>query len=145
MRFLGIDYGTKKIGLSISDETAAFAFPKAIIPNTGDSISAIKKICDDEEVSEIVLGESYNYEGQANAVMKNIEAFKENLEKILGLPVWYEREFMTSIEARRQGSEGKSIFNARKTKAPAQGNVDDSAAALILQRYLDRKNKKLEL
>jgi RNase H-fold protein (predicted Holliday junction resolvase) len=72
--------------------------------------------------------------------MGSIEEFKHNLEAELELPVYLQKEFMTTIEAR--GREGKEINNARKTQKEKSSQVDASAAALILQRYLDKKNQK---
>jgi RNase H-fold protein (predicted Holliday junction resolvase) len=70
--------------------------------------------------------------------MGSIEEFKRNLEGELDLPIYFEKEFMTSIFAR--GNDGKKDNNARKEKKDNNKKIDDSAAALILQRYLDRKN-----
>ena len=57
MRFLGIDYGTKKIGLALSDESACFAFPHSILKfTTSQVVRNIKKICDENNVTKIILG-----------------------------------------------------------------------------------------
>jgi putative Holliday junction resolvase len=126
MKYLGIDYGTKKIGLATSDESGTLAFPAAIIPNSDQAISQIKKLCADEKVGSIVIGESATLEGQPNPIMALISDFKMKLKE-LGLPVESEREFLTTVEARRY----------------QEGEVDSSAAALILQRYLDKLKFKL--
>ena len=103
MKILGVDFGTKRIGIAISDETAAFAFPKAIMPHDGKLIALIRKM----------LGE---------------ERFN--------LPVIMEKEFMTSMHV-SQAFGQKPV--ARQVKQERGEKRDDSAAALILQRYLDRK------
>lgn len=138
MRFLGIDYGSKRVGLSLSDEDGRMAFPYKIIGNNLELVDAIHNICGEEEISAIVLGESHDLSGKPNKIMGSIEEFKRNLEGELDLPIYFEKEFMTSLFAR--GNDGKKENNARKEKKTDSKKIDDSAAALILQRYLDRKN-----
>lgn len=138
MRYLGIDYGSKRVGLALSDIEGQMAFPYKIIPNNIELIDTIHNICGAEEAGAIVLGESKDLFGKPNKIMGSIEEFKKNLEGELNLPVYFEKEFMTTIEAR--GREGKSINDARKVKKGKKVNVDASAAALILARFLDRKN-----
>lgn len=140
MRYLGIDYGSKRVGLSLSDEEGKMAFPYKILKNDLGLVDAIHNICGTEEVSAIVLGESQDLSGKPNKIMGSIEEFKRNLEGELDLPIYFEKEFMTTIEAR--GREGKEGNNARKIKKEEQKRIDDSAAALILARYLDKINNK---
>ena len=128
MRYLGIDYGTKNVGIALSDDTATLAFPKAVLPNTGTLANEIQELCTSEHVDTIVLGESKDFQGNANPVMKDIDVFKNEIEKLCGIPVKLEPEFLTSSEAARQSKE-ESMHDAR-------------AAALILQRYLDRKKNE---
>ena len=138
MRYLGIDYGSKSVGLALSDEEGKMAFPYKIVPNDLTLVDTVHNICGQEEVSAIVLGESHDLSGQPNKIMGSIEEFKRNLEGELDLPIYFENEFMTTVEAR--GRVGKESKNDRKVKKGEQKRADDSAAALILARYLDRKN-----
>ena len=140
MRYLGIDYGSKRIGLSLSDEEGNMAFPYKIIKNDLELVDNIHNICGKEEVSAIVLGESTDLSDKPNKVMGCIEEFKRNLEGELDLPIYFEKEFMTTVEAR--GRAGKEVNNAKKVGKVKQAAADASAAALILARYLDRKNNK---
>ena len=124
MRILGIDYGSKRVGVAISDENRQFAIPVSVVLNTPTLVEEIEKLAIDNEAKEIVLGESMNYKGEPNDIHLQSIKFKEGLEK-KGFTVYFEPEFMTSIQAERlQGKNEKS---------------DASAAALILQSYLDRK------
>lgn len=126
MRILGIDYGTKRVGVAVSDEKRQFALPVSVVLNTPDLFAEIDKLARDYEVKEIVLGESRDYMGKPNAVFDDAEKFKKAMEG-KGYVVYMELEFMTSMQAERiQGKNDKS---------------DSSAAALILQSYLDRTNK----
>jgi putative Holliday junction resolvase len=124
MRLLGIDYGTKRVGIAVSDEAAQFALPFTVIVNTKTLVAEIAEIAEKNQVKEIVMGESKDYKGAANAIMADSLKLKEQLEA-KGFIVHLEPEFMTSVQAERfQGKNAKS---------------DSSAAALILQAYLDKK------
>jgi putative Holliday junction resolvase len=138
MRYLGIDYGSKRVGLSLSDEEGKMAFPYKIVLNNMELIDTIHNICGTEEVSIIVLGESHDLSGNPNKIMESIEEFKDKLNLEVRLPIYFQKEFMTSIFAR--GNDGKKENDARKVSKIKQVAADASASALILQRYLDRKN-----
>ena len=123
MRILGIDYGTKRVGIAVSDEARQFALPHSVILNSSHLIEEIEKIAADNGSKEIVLGESRNYKGEPNAIFKDVETFKAMLEE-RGFTIHRELEFMTSMQAGRlQGTHDK---------------IDASAAALILQSFLDK-------
>ena len=140
MRYLGIDYGSKRVGLSLSDEEGKMAFPYKILQNNLELVDTIHNICGTEEISAIVLGESNDLSGKPNKIMGSIEEFKRNLECELDLPIYFQKEFMTSVFAR--GNEGKIALSATRRRGGKMisSRVDSSAAALILQRYLDKKN-----
>jgi|SRR5581483_4145438 len=127
MRFLGIDYGAKRVGVAISDENGAFAFPLLVLQNSEKLIEEINEICKENSVSEIVVGQSLNFCQEENEIMKEINVFVKNLEKS-GLPVHLHPEFLTSVEAERL--QGKNDMH------------DASAAALILKNYIDTYARK---
>ncbi len=128
MRYLGIDYGTKRVGVAVSDESGTLAFPYAILDNGKGLVGEVKTICAHESVERIVVGESVDYKGKPNLVMKEADRFIAELKETVAIPVLSEREFLSTQQAR-------FFQNNRK-------RVDDSAAAIILQSYLDRKNNK---
>lgn len=136
MRYLGIDYGAKNVGLAVSDESGKIAFPETILANKNpaDLLEKIAKICAEKNVSKIVLGESINYQRQDNEIMGEIRKFKKNLENKLNLEIILEPEWLSSMLAKRapDGQLGTGRKIARSER------IDDSAAALILQTYLDR-------
>ncbi len=140
MKYLGIDYGAKRVGLAMSDDGGKIAFPYRVIGNNLELIDTIHNICGEENISAIILGESLDSSGNKNKVMGSIEELKKNLEMELDLPVDFEKEFMTSVHSGEQ--KFKNIFIARKIKKEKNEKDDSKAAALILQRYLDRKNLK---
>jgi len=144
-RFLGIDYGTKRIGVAISDENHALAFPKEIVLNDINTFKKLSDIIKKENVGKIVVGESVDFSGKLNALSGRIEVFILELKEKFNLPVYKQKEFLTSMEARKMGSNKKSFNRTQahsKVKQIKSGRVDASAAALILQRYLDRRSRQ---
>ncbi len=127
MRILGIDYGSKRIGLALSDEGRQFAMPLIVLNSTKNLLDEVLKIAKEKETTEIVMGESKNYKGEANVIMSESLEFKKQLETN-GLIVHLEPEFMTSANAER--FQGKHDM------------LDASAAALILQSFLDKERVK---
>lgn len=124
-RLLGIDYGTKRVGVAVSDEEGRIAFPKTILPNDTYLLGSITELCSEEKVQGIVLGESRDYKNDPNPLLDGIMLFKERLARATKLPIYLEPEFMTSAQATH--IQGKSA------------NIDASAAALILQSFIDRR------
>lgn len=129
MRYLGIDFGTKRIGIAISDDMATLAFPKAVLENNktqlGPSADTIYDMCKSEGVDTVILGESKNFKGEDNAVMEKVAKFKTELES-KGLTVIYVPELFSTVQAEQIQGKNKDL--------------DASAAAVILQSYLDRIN-----
>ncbi|MEN9524348.1 MAG: hypothetical protein RL536_417 [Candidatus Parcubacteria bacterium] len=124
MRIIGIDYGRKRIGVGVSDESCKFALPIVVVKNSDTALKEVIEIARQHEAKEIVIGESRNYKQQPNPIFEEADKFKKKLENA-GFIVYLELEFMTSVQAERlQGKNDKS---------------DASAAALILQSYLDKR------
>ncbi|MCH7597651.1 Holliday junction resolvase RuvX [Patescibacteria group bacterium] len=139
-KLIGIDYGEKKIGIALSDDDGAVAFPKEIIKNDDELVSYIADLAEKENISRIVIGQSTNYHGEDNPIMKRIHQFKEALEERLSVPIDFEVEFLTSAEAKRQPRES-DILRSRKPKV--RRHVDASAAAIILQSFLDKNRSNI--
>lgn len=136
MKYLGIDYGTKRIGLATSDTGGSLAFPHSTVKAGPNALQEIIEVIKKEGVEGIVVGESRNFKGEANKVMEDIEQFKADLEELASLPVAYEAEFLSSAAAARQfeGDFGRG-------DKPSQEKLDASAAAMILQSFLDRQKR----
>ncbi len=107
----------------MSDEGRRFALPLSVIANDSESVAKIIKIALDNEVREMVIGESRDYDGKPNDIFLDSIEFKEELEA-KGYTVHFEPEFLTSVQAEK--IQGKTDL------------VDASAAAIILQSYLDK-------
>ena len=123
-KIIGIDFGSKRVGIALSDESLKFALPLSVIINDSELLAKIQKIAIDNEVKEIVIGESKDYNGKPNPILLDSLEFKDKLEA-LNFVVHFEPEFMTSVQAERL--QGKNELS------------DASAAALILQSYLDKE------
>jgi putative Holliday junction resolvase len=124
MRYLGIDYGTKKIGLALSDEAGMMGFPYRIVPNDAMFFEMVRQLVAAESVGAVVIGDSLDFSGNENKVAAEARAFAAQLEAA-GITVFFEPEMLTTQEARRdiEGVRG-------------HGDVDASAAALILTSFL---------
>jgi len=144
-KILGIDYGTKRIGLAVSDENRTLAFPKEILINDENTFQNFARIIEKENIGEVVIGESVDFSGKLNALSARIEVFILEFKEKFNLPVYKQKEFLTSVEARRSpdAKAKASPSQARsRVKQIKSGRIDSSAAALILQRYLDKINQK---
>lgn len=133
MRYLGVDFGSKKIGLALSDESGAMGFPHSIISNTPKLIEELCALIAKENVGAVVIGESRNLAGGENPIAESARAFGAQITERAGVPVFFESEVFTSAEARR--APAKEPKSRAVKKYPA---VDASAAALILTSYLSR-------
>lgn len=128
MKYLGIDYGTKRVGLAISDENNKIAFPSAVIQNDSKILQNLKKILNENKIKKVIIGESQNYKMEDNEIMREILDLKEIIEKTMEKDVILHPEFMSSAQAEKIQGKNKMI--------------DASAAAIILQSYLDQENNK---
>lgn len=125
MRLIGIDFGMKRIGIALSDESGAIAFPHSVVENDRASIEAVARIVEDERAEKIVIGHSLDYKGKDNPIMEQACAFASLLEEKTGVPIAFESEVLTSREASHVQGEHEKI--------------DASAAAIILQSYIDKR------
>ena len=136
MKYLGIDFGTKRVGLAVSDDSATLARPHSVVKNTASLISDLETVIAKEGIGGIVVGSS-----AGNAVARDIEELVAQITLATFLPVEMMNEAFSSVEA--HGGKGKERMAARATKAPSKpADLDARAAAVILQRYLDKNSKK---
>jgi len=135
MKVLGIDFGTKRIGLSVSDDEGSFAFPLKTIENRHTAIEEITHIAKDRKVDFLVLGDPGKDPGVIHTRTKILE-FKDMLE-YAGWKVELQSEVMSSLFI-DQFLDKKPIANKRGNQQKEK-KKDESAAAIILQRYLDTK------
>jgi putative Holliday junction resolvase len=133
MRYLGVDYGSRRIGLALSDPPGKIAFPLEVVPATelGKAVEAIAQIARDNKADELVVGLPVNMNGTEGAAAAAARSFAARLRKRTGLPVhlWDERLSTASAEwAMREGN----LSQQRRAE-----RVDKVAAQMILQQFLD--------
>ena len=134
MRCLGIDYGTKRIGLAQGDEVGvATPLPALIDPDEKARWQKLGEVIQQRRVTDLVLGYPYNMDGSAGFKAKEVDTFAARLKAQFGLPVHLVDETLTSAEAE------SSIAKKDRRGLRQSGLVDSRAACLILQDYLDQK------
>ena len=138
MRYLGLDLGSRTLGIAISDQSGTIARSLRIIRNEENYdllISEIKKIIEEEKVDAIVLGYPKNMNNSIGIKAKLSETFKEKLEKNCNLNVYLQDERLTTKQA-------TDILISNNTSRKKRKKVIDSmAATIILQSYLDKRGK----
>ncbi|HUF61083.1 MAG TPA: Holliday junction resolvase RuvX [Verrucomicrobiales bacterium] len=134
-RLLGIDFGTARIGLALSDELGLLARPLETVPagtSHPHSLDRIARAVADHGVAAIVLGVPYLLDGRSGEAARRALAFAETLRKRFpNLPVHLVDERLSTVEARRL------LQQSRRPEAGIRALLDQTAAAAILQDYLN--------
>ena len=125
MKYIGIDYGSKNIGLASSDTDGALAFPHKVIPNDSKALAYVAQLIMDNPIEGIAMGDTHAGAGAENKITPAARKFAESLEKKTGMIVEFVPESWSSFEAARY--------------APTDNHDDSVAAAIILQRYIDMR------
>lgn len=137
MRILGIDFGTKTIGLSVSDETGLIAHGIGIIKRKDrlHDLGELQKKIDDYKIERIIVGLPKNMDGSLGKSANQVLEFVENLKNSFSVSIdtWDER--LSTIEAERV------LLTANMSRQKRKKVVDKMAATIILQGYLDHMNK----
>ena len=135
---LGIDFGQVRIGLAISDELRLLAHPLETIPANKDSAKRIAQIVQDRKIDRVVIGIPRHMSGQIGESAQRALDFAAQLQQKLhcAIETWDER--LTTVEANR------ALAAAGKKTRQTRNFVDQVAAQMILQGYLDRENVRIE-
>ena len=133
MRILAIDHGTKRMGIAISDELGMIAQPLEFIPAEplADFLARLKEILGEKQVELILVGMPRNMNGSYGPAALKVQEFVAMLKDAVTIPIQTLDERLTSVQAHRFLSEAEVSGRQRK------GKVDKSAAAILLQGYLD--------
>jgi putative Holliday junction resolvase len=139
-RVLGLDVGTKRIGVALSDSLGMIASPYQIVDSVGVKADAltISKLGESEEVEIYVVGMPYLMNGKVGGTGERIELFAKQLETLVQKPVHRFDERWTTAIAERALREGNLSRKARKE------HRDAVAAAIILQGWLDIERRKTQ-
>lgn len=89
MRKMGIDYGTKRIGIAFSDDAGLMAFPDCVIENTDTAFKKIVALAEEKQVGEIIIGHSLGRDGLPNKLQERITELVTDLTLHTGLPVFF--------------------------------------------------------
>ena len=133
MRTLGIDYGTARVGLALSDELGVLASPYQTLAYSKDVVEEIVDIVRRENVGAVVIGMPYDANGNQTDSTRRTKNFAEKLRKVLDCPVAEHDEAFSS----RRAIERMVEAGIRKSKRRQKENSDNWAAAIVLQEYLD--------
>lgn len=138
MRYLGLDLGTKTLGLALSDQLGMIATSYKILRHNEDYDSLIpmlKEVVEDNDVKALVLGLPKNMNNSIGERGEITLKFKEKLESAFNLPVYMQDERLTTRQA-------ENLLISNDTSRKKRKKVIDSlAATIILQSYLDRREK----
>jgi putative holliday junction resolvase len=134
-RILGLDYGSRRIGVAVTDPLCIIAQPFGVIENSSNRMMQIKKVISDYEICSIVVGLPLNLKGERGQKAVETEEFCELLERDFRIPVirWDER--FTS----KMSQQTLRTMEVKKKTREKKGTIDSMAAALILQGYLDSR------
>ncbi len=138
MRVLGIDHGEKRIGLAISDPTGTIAGPLSVIQHVSRAVDAahVASLATEQGAEMIVIGQSFDEEGRPNDAGRRAERFAEALKTQTALPIVLWDESLSTADAREFRIE---MGASRKRRS---GHLDEAAAAIILQSYLDAQRSE---
>ena len=124
---MGIDFGSKRVGVAFSDDAGLMAFPHEVYKNDADLLSTIEALIEEKQVSDVVVGLSLGRDGEPNKIHEAVEEFIGDLTLRTPIPIHLEPEQYTTQEATR--FQGKNEM------------TDASAAAIILNSYIERNKQ----
>ncbi len=138
MKYLGLDLGSRTLGISISDKSGIIATSYKVIRHDEDYKKLVKEVGDivkKEDVDEIVLGFPKNMNNTIGPRGEISLSFKDELEKELGIKVHLQDERLTTVEAEKVLIQGNTSRRKRKKV------IDGLAATIILESFLERRGK----
>ena len=136
MRYLAIDYGTKRTGLAICDRAETIASPLTVIQGQKELLKKIAEVVETENVEAVVLGLPLNMTGSESAQTKLVFKFAEQLKDYLHIPVHFQDERLSSFSAEEK------LTSAKFTRGKKRKRLDAVAAAEILEAFLEQKTPR---
>jgi putative holliday junction resolvase len=129
-KYIALDVGTKRIGIALSDDLAIIASPFKTISREG-GVNEVVLLAETEKAARIVVGLPYLPSGGLGSQAVDVQQFADELRQATSLPIDFENEVLTSIEAENRL---KSLTKRRLVKA----EIDAMAACVILESYMNR-------
>jgi len=140
-RILGIDYGEKRLGIAISDDTNTIATPLQYIDNNKETLSALNKIIIEYNIKTLVVGLPINLDGSPSKSSKKVLNFCKYINKELDIIVHTTDERLSSVEAENKLREsGRSPNMFRNLD---RGIIDSASAAIILDSFMQKKGNQI--
>ncbi|MDX1650225.1 MAG: Holliday junction resolvase RuvX [Myxococcota bacterium] len=146
MTVLGVDLGTRRIGLAVSDAEERIAFPAGTLQSAGRprDLEALRALVAERGVTHIVVGLPVHMSGREGPEARAARAFARELEEAAGVPVETLDERWTSLEAERAlratgGAARRARGGRGKARRAGRGTVDEMAATILLRTFLERQ------
>jgi putative Holliday junction resolvase len=133
VRALGIDLGTRRIGIALSDRTGTLASSFTVLDRSSDLHRRIADLVREEEVEVVVVGLPRSMDGRDRDAAKRARAEAAQLAAHLGIPVELQDERLSTVVAHTR------LSDAGRSSRQRRGKVDAAAAAVILQSWLDTR------
>ncbi len=136
MRILAIDHGSKRMGIAVSDELGMVAHPLETIPAEpfAQFLVRLKQLVEEKQVERILVGMPRNMDGSYGPAAEKVRDFVALLKEAVAPPIQTWDERLTSVQANR------FLIQADVRRADRREKVDKTAAALLLQSYLDSRS-----
>lgn len=139
-RVLGLDFGTRRIGLAVSDPEGCFAFPAGTLISKGrkKDLQKLRALVEERDIRRIVVGLPLHMNGHVGPEAEAARSFADGVARSTGLPVEMLDERWTTVEAKRAFRDAKG----RRTRAARRGELDSAAATILLRAYLERRARE---
>jgi len=139
MRILAIDFGSRVIGLAITDELQLTARPLSTIPSKKDAAARIRALCEEYEVGTVVIGLPLRLDGTHGDAAQRVTDFISKLQEVLSIPIVPQDERLTTRAADEMLRDEGVPWQQRREK------LDAYAAAIILEDYLAAERRKAKI
>ena len=138
-KYLALDYGEKRVGIAVSDESKKYSFARDYLINDNSFQEKLIHLITEEQISKIIIGYPLNFKSEKTIQTLKTEEFKSRLEKLLtdksitAEIIFFDEIFTSKLAENRIMNSGM-----KKKKRQEKGLVDSESAQIILQDYIDR-------
>ncbi len=135
---LGVDYGMRQVGLAITDDEGRLAFPHKVFTPQG-ALKAIQALVNSDKITKVIIGEPEDAREGDSILARRLYEFAGKVRVLTGASVIFEPEGYSTFEARRpQKDKRGKLSRPRRYETHHSGRADARAAAVILQRHIER-------
>jgi putative holliday junction resolvase len=133
-RVLGIDPGTKRCGIAITNASQTMAFPRPALRRDAEIMTRLRELIEGEEIESVVIGRPIALSGNETSSTADADEFYSQMREQFSVPVLQWDERLTTRDAQ------KSLSEAGLTQKESRDRIDSAAAAIMLQNYIDGLN-----